>query len=106
MFGGGSTSSTPACRSGVTIPANQDAVEIQRRRDELDDERAILLERGVEAGLVQARGDTAEILIEASRDANLVIVGSRKLNRVRRLVLGSVSAKVVRDAACDVLVIR
>ena len=96
----------PYPRSGVTIPANQDAAEIQRRRAELDDARAILSERGVEAELVQARGDAAEILIEASRDANLVIVGSRKLNRIQRLVLGSVSAKVVRDAACDVLVIR
>ena len=51
------------------------------------------------------REGTLGFLIEASRDANLVIVGSRKLNRFSdraRLV----SAKVVRDAACDVLVIR
>jgi nucleotide-binding universal stress UspA family protein len=96
----------PYPRSGVTIPANEDAAEIQRRRDELDDARAILSERGVQAELVQARGIAAEILIEASRDADLVIVGSRKLNRIQRLLLGSVSAKVAHDAASDVLVVR
>jgi nucleotide-binding universal stress UspA family protein len=95
----------PYPRSGVTIPANEDAAEIQRRRDELDDARAIL-SGGVHAELVQARGTAAEILIEASRDADLVIVGSRKLNRIQRLLLGSVSAKVVHDAASDVLVVR
>jgi nucleotide-binding universal stress UspA family protein len=55
---------------------------------------------------VQARGNPAEVLVEASKDADLVIVGSASLNRLQRLVLGSVSSHVVRDAACDVLVVR
>ena len=95
----------PYPRSGVTIPANEDAAEIQRRRDDLDDARAILSQRGVRAELVQRRGTAADVLVEASRDADLVIVGSRKLSRLRRLLLGSVSAKVVHDAECDVLVV-
>ena len=96
----------PYPRSGVTIPANEDAAEIQRRRDDLDDARAIMSQRGVRADFVQRRGTAADVLVEASRDADLVIVGSRKLSRLRRLLLGSVSAKIVHDAACDVLVVR
>ena len=96
----------PYPRNGVTIPANEDAAEMQRRRDELDDAQAILSQRGVEPATVQARGTAAAMLVEASRDADLVIVGSRKLDRFRRLVLGSVSSKVVHGAACDVLVVR
>jgi nucleotide-binding universal stress UspA family protein len=96
----------PYPRSGVTIPANEDAAEIRRRRDDLDDARAILSQRGVRAELAQRRGTAADVLVEASRDADLVIVGSRKLSRLRRLLLGSVSAKIVHDAACDVLVVR
>jgi nucleotide-binding universal stress UspA family protein len=96
----------PYPRSGVTIPANRDSAESQRRRDELDDARALLSDRGVEADVVHARGDAVKVLVEASRHADLVIVGSRKLSRFRRLVLGSVSAKVVRDAASDVLVVQ
>ena len=38
-------------------------------------------------------------LVEAWTDADLIIVGSGRLNRLQRLLLGSVSAKVVRDAA-------
>jgi nucleotide-binding universal stress UspA family protein len=38
------------------------------------------------------------------RDADVAIVGSQSLNRLQRLILGSVSSKVARDAACDVVV--
>ena len=92
--------------SGVTIPANEDAAEIRRRGDELREARTMLRERGVQAEMVHARGNAAQVLIEASNDADLVIVGSRKTNRFRRLALGSVSSRVVHDAACDVLVVR
>jgi nucleotide-binding universal stress UspA family protein len=51
-------------------------------------------------------GDAAESLFEASKDADLIVVGGSKLNRVQRLILRSVSSKVVRNAACDVLVVR
>ena len=96
----------PYPRSGVTVPANEDTAEARRRRGQLDDARVFLSERGLEAELFQARGNAAKVLVEASTDADLVIVGRRKLNRLRRLVLGSVSEKVVRDAASDVLVVQ
>jgi nucleotide-binding universal stress UspA family protein len=96
----------PYPRSGITIPANRDAEEIRQRRHDLEDARRLLSERKVLAETIQARGNPAEILIEASKDANLVIVGSRGLNRLERLVLGSVSSRVVHEAACDVLVVR
>jgi nucleotide-binding universal stress UspA family protein len=64
------------------------------------------LTRGIEAETVQARGKPAVILVEASKDADLIIVGGRKLNRVQRLVLRSVTSAAVHDAACDVLVVR
>ena len=96
----------PYPRSGIVIPANRDPEEIQKRRGQLDDARTLLSMRGIDAETVLARGDPAEVLVEASRDAGLVIVGSRGLNRLQRAALGSVSSKVVHDAACDVLVVR
>lgn len=48
-----------------------------------------------------------EIVALAARlDADLVVIGSRGLGPVRRLVLGTVSEEVVRRAPCPVLVLR
>ena len=55
---------------------------------------------------LQLRGDPAALLVEAAADADLAVVGSRRLTRLERLVLGSVSSNVVHNAACDVLVVR
>jgi nucleotide-binding universal stress UspA family protein len=96
----------PYPRSGITIPANRDPEEFRRRADDLDVARRFLSSRGILAETVQARGDPAEVLVDASKDADLVIVGSASLTRLQRFVLGSVSSQVVRDAACDVLVVR
>ena len=55
--------------------------------------------------LVAEKGDPAEALIRASRDADLQVVGSRGSGGFARLPLGSVSTKVVHHAACPVVVI-
>ena len=54
--------------------------------------------------VVMEKGDPAEELIKASRDADLLVVGSRGSGGFARLMLGSVSSKVVHHAACPVVV--
>jgi nucleotide-binding universal stress UspA family protein len=51
-------------------------------------------------------GDPAEELVKASRDADLVVVGSRGSGGFVSLLMGSVSSKVTHHAACPVVVIR
>jgi nucleotide-binding universal stress UspA family protein len=51
-------------------------------------------------------GDPAEELIKASRDADMVVVGSRGSGGFASLLMGSVSSKVTHHAACPVVVIR
>lgn len=51
-------------------------------------------------------GDPAEELIRASRDADMVVVGSRGSGGFASLLMGSVSSKVTHHAASPVMVIR
>jgi nucleotide-binding universal stress UspA family protein len=55
-----------------------------------------------------AEGRPATVIVDEARTfrADLVIVGSRGLGRLRSMVLGSVSAEVVDHAPCPVLVAR
>ena len=72
----------------------------------------MLASHGVEARLIETLGnpigDAADALMHVARDqgAELIVVGTRGLGGLKRLVLGSVSAKLVREAPCDVLVVR
>ncbi len=50
-------------------------------------------------------GDPAEQLLEVSRDADLLLLGSHGRGIVDRLIMGSVCDRVVRAAACAVLVV-
>jgi len=74
----------------------------------LDDARELLLRRQVTALYVSRRGDPADELVEVSREleSDLIVVGRRTQSALRRIVLGSVSSQVVRQAPCDVLVVR
>jgi nucleotide-binding universal stress UspA family protein len=96
---------TTGARGPATAPVVMLAAERQRA---LEDAVALLRERGVEAETVEAFGDPGSQIAEEAkrRGADLVVVGTRGRNALERLLLGSVSTKVVHEAACDVLVVR
>ena len=93
-------------RTGITEGAHLDPSEVERRRRDLDDAQAYLSKRGIEAETIEAQGDPGDVIVEAAKDADLAIVGSRGLNPLQRLLMVSVSSKVVHRAECDVLVVR
>jgi nucleotide-binding universal stress UspA family protein len=53
-----------------------------------------------------SEGDAATVLLSASHDALMLVVGSRGHGGFAGLLLGSVSAKVAEHATCPVLVVH
>jgi nucleotide-binding universal stress UspA family protein len=88
------------------VPPPREDVEKARRR--LEDATRSLRDRGVNARGEETLGDPAkEILDEAARrEIDLIVVGSHGKRLAERVLVGSVSAKVVAHAHCDVLVVR
>ena len=96
----------PRYQPGITEGAHLDPSEVHRRRRDLEEARSLVSGRGIQVETVEAQGDPGTAILEAATDVDLIVVGSRGLNPVERLLLGSVSTKVVHRAESDVLVVR
>jgi len=98
--------------SGLRLPGGHfhlrvDQVRAQRERalsQTIQDARR----RGVAAHFLIWEGDAGDGVIEAAEaeGADLIVVGTRALGAIGRLLLGSVSSHVVAHARCPVLVLR
>lgn len=76
-----------------------------RREQVLAGARADLTARGVEAQYVLSIGRPADAIIHAAKkfDADLIVVGRRSTNPIKRLLLENVSENVLHKAPCAVL---
>ena len=76
--------------------------------NELQEARTILAGQGIEAELLEAAGDPATTIerIAESGDFDTVVVGSRGLGAVLRVLQGSVSEHVATHASVSVLIAR
>jgi nucleotide-binding universal stress UspA family protein len=77
-------------------------------REELRRAAALLEERGVEADYQVALGDPVDAILQLAeeRGADMIVVGSRELGLIQRLLGQSVSEAVQRKAHSDVLIVH
>jgi nucleotide-binding universal stress UspA family protein len=72
----------------------------------LEEMTADARDSGVEVEVIAASGPTAKTLLGATSGEDLLVVGSRGLGGLRRLLLGSVSEHCVHHSSCPVAVVR
>lgn len=91
---------------GVGLPPSLDLIEQleQQARDQVDAFAAGLGD--VDVSTAVTVGAPSSVLLEASEEADLVVIGSRGRGGFSGLLLGSVGAQVAAHAACPVAVIR
>lgn len=96
----------------LRLPGGRFLARIDQVRERRETAAQELVQRGRRAGVAVTflvwDGDPAESIVEAasSEGADLVIVGSHGRGALGRMLLGSVSDQVVRNAPCPVLVAR
>ncbi len=92
----------------VVYPGDETFLETARRAVEEEVEKVSAQLGEVKPASVKVRalvGFPAQELIDASQDADMVVVGSRGGGGFARLLMGSVSTQVVHHAACPVVVV-
>jgi nucleotide-binding universal stress UspA family protein len=91
--------------AGVAPESISDGV----RQSMTDEVTKALAEAAMDRSEVQVRveyGHPAQVLIDQSAEADLLVVGSRGYGRFAGMMLGSVSIHCVTSAQCPVLVVR
>ncbi|KPL60429.1 universal stress protein [Rossellomorea vietnamensis] len=98
----GDTSKYDVLHHGNTIERE----EARKKRVHPLDE--MLEESGVSHNIHMLHGEPGPMIIDYSEElqSDLIVIGSRGLNSLQTMILGSVSHKVVKHAKCPVIVIK
>lgn len=95
-------------RDPVTGPGDEPVLEDLRRAAEEMTHRAASRLGGAAPASVTVHavsGFVVKELVDASRDADLVVVGARGASGFARVLMGSVSSEVVHQSACPVVIV-
>jgi nucleotide-binding universal stress UspA family protein len=85
-----------------------DPTDEEEQRQRLLAARDELQRAGIGATGYAPVGDPGDEILATAKafGAELIVIGARALGTVGRLVLGSVSTKVMHEADCDVLIVK
>ena len=91
---------------GLTTEAELDRVVEERAAPVLDRARQLATEHGREVNTAVAVGNPSRVIADRAGDADLVVIGGHGRRIPSRILLGSVTEKVVRRSPVPVTVVR
>lgn len=103
------TSVAPVLQSAAPRSLGADPAETAREHvAELASAREQLEQRGLKAEYIEATGHPADSIVTAAeeRSADMIVVGTREVGFMQRLLGASVSDAVSHRAHCDVLIVH
>lgn len=77
-------------------------------REIMEKTRAIFTDDGLEVECLVEFGEPAEAIVRLARCRHfeLIIMGSRGLNKIKEILMGSISDQVIRLAKCPVMIVK
>lgn len=99
---------TPDSR-GTSLLQFERITSIQKERAErIGRHEALLTERNVPYQVVIREGEAGPVIVKYANEIkpDMLLIGSRGLNKMQEFVLGSVSHKVMKRAACPVMIVK
>ncbi|MBO0992403.1 universal stress protein [Bacillus sp. SD088] len=94
-------------KSDILHSKDPEVLEFERRQKLLPIEEYFKRE-GVKYKTTMLHGDPGPVIVEYAnkQSCDLVVVGSRGLNSLQEMVLGSVSHKIAKRVECPVLIVK
>lgn len=70
--------------------------------------KPLLEEKEIDYDMIVEEGEPRELILEKAHElrVDLIVIGSRGLNRYQRFMLGAVSQGISTHAHCDVLIVK
>jgi nucleotide-binding universal stress UspA family protein len=92
----------------LTLTVRERGEGVAAREEDLQQAQGILEERGITAETLAARGHPGPTIAKLAEDndVDLVVVGTRELGAIQRLLGQSVSQAVSRRVPCDLLIVQ
>jgi len=83
------------------------ANEYKREHEALLTLSSAMRQKGVDAQAMLLKGDAAELILEQAEnlDVDMVVMGSHGHGMLRKMLVGSVTEAVLREALCNVLIV-
>jgi nucleotide-binding universal stress UspA family protein len=98
---------TPATKTKVRFPSQHLETQISAKA-KLDEFASTGLTGGLQVYPMLVEGDPADEILKvaAAEGVDLIVIATRGQGRLERLLVGSVTEKVLRSASCPVLTIQ